>query len=137
MAYAGYLIKAGNYTIPLSIMRAETYSVFKSVTDIDSYVDGNAELHRNVCSHIAHKIEFETIPMLTDKQFGALMAELYAQMGSDQNKLERKVSITAYIPETDDYITQDMYIPDIKPTIYYADATKIQYNQIRLAFIAY
>ena len=137
MAYAGYLIKAGTYTIPLSIIRAETYSPYKSVTDIDSYVDGNAELHRNVCEHIAHKIEFETVPMLTDKQFGALMRELYSQMGSDKNRLERRISITAYIPEMDDYITQDMYMPDIKPVIYYADETKVQYEQIRLAFIAY
>ena len=137
MAYSGYLIKVGTYTIPLSIIRAETYSAYKSVTDLDSYVDGNAVLHRNVCEHIAHKIEFETIPLLTNTQFADLMSNLYSQMASDQEKLERKVSVTAYIPETDDYITQDMYIPDIKPEIYFADANKIQYNQVRIAFIAY
>lgn len=137
MAYSGYLIKVGTYTIPLSIIRAETYSAYKSVTDLDSYVDGNAVLHRNVCEHIAHKIEFETIPLLTNTQFADFMSNLYSQMASDQEKLERKVSVTAYIPETDDYITQDMYIPDIKPEIYFADANKIQYNQVRIAFIAY
>ena len=134
MAYAGYLIKVGTYTIPLSIIRAETYSPYKSVTDLDSYVDANGELHRNALDHIAYKIEFETIPLLTDVQFGDLMSNLYAQMS---NTLERKASVTAYIPEINDYITQDMYMPDIKPVLYYADGEKVQYNQIRLAFIGY
>ena len=134
MAYAGYLIKVGTYTIPLSIIRAETYSPYKSVTDLDSYVDANGELHRNALGHIAYKIEFETIPLLTDVQFGSLMSNLYAQMS---NQLERKAEVTAYIPEINDYITQDMYMPDIKPVLYYADGEKVQYNQIRLAFIGY
>ena len=134
MAYAGYLIKVGTYTIPLSIIRAETYSPYKSVTDLDSYVDANGELHRNALDHIAYKIEFETVPMLTNVQFANLMNSLYSNMS---NTLERKASVTAYIPEIDDYITQDMYMPDIKPVLYYADGEKVQYNQIRLAFIGY
>jgi len=134
MAYAGYLIKVGTFEIPLSLIRAETYTVFKSVTDLDSYVDASGYLHRNALEHIANKVEFETIPLLTDKQFGSLMSSLYGQM---TNTRERKASVTCYIPETDSYVTQDMYMPDIKPTLYYADATKIQYNQIRLAFIGY
>ena len=137
MAYAGYLIKVGTYTIPLSIMKAETYSVFKSVTDLDSYVDNNGLLHRNALSHTANKVEFETIPLMTNTQFADLMSNLQAQMTTDADKLERKASVECYIPEDDKYVTQDMYMPDIKPSIYYADATKIQYEQVRLAFIGY
>ena len=134
MAYAGYLIKVGTYTIPLSIMRAETYTVFMSITDLDSYVDADGYLHRNALDHIANKVEFETIPLLDNIQFASLMNNLYAQMSETK---ERKASVTCYIPETDSYVTQDMYMPDIKPTLYYADNTKIQYNQVRLAFIGY
>lgn len=134
MAYAGYLIKVGTYTIPLSIMRAETYTVFMSITDLDSYVDANGYLHRNALDHIANKVEFETIPLMDNTQFSSLMANLYAQMTETK---ERKASVTCYIPEIDDYVTQDMYMPDIKPTLYYADDSKIQYNQVRLAFIGY
>lgn len=138
MAYSGYLIKVGSgndqYTIPLSLIRAETYTVFKSVTDLDSYVDANGLLHRNALEHIANKVEFETIPLMTNTQFADLMSNLYNRM---TNTLERKLSVTLYIPETDAYVTQDMYMPDIKPTLYYADASKIQYNQVRLAFIGY
>ena len=134
MAYAGYLIKVGTYTIPLSIMRAETYTVFMSITDLDSYVDANGYLHRNALDHIANKVEFETIPLMDNTQFSSLMANLYAQMTETK---ERKASVTCYIPEIDDYVTQDMYMPDIKPTLYYADDSQIQYNQVRLAFIGY
>lgn len=138
MAYAGYLIKVGpqnsQYEIPLSILRAETYTVFMSITDLDSYVDANGELHRNALDHKANKVEFETVPLLTNTQFADLMTNLYSKM---TNTAERKLSVTLYIPETDSYVTQDMYMPDIKPTLYYADSTKIQYNQIRLAFIGY
>lgn len=134
MAYAGYLIKVGTYTIPLSIMRAETYTVFMSITDLDSYVDANGYLHRNALDHIANKVEFETIPLMDNTQFSSLMANLYAQMTETK---ERKASVTCYIPEIDDYVTQDMYMPDIKPILYYADDSKIQYNQVRLAFIGY
>lgn len=134
MAYSGYLIKVGNYTIPFSLIRAETYTVFKSVTDLDSYVDGNGYLHRNALEHIANKVEFETIPQLTNSQFAELMTNLYNNM---TNTLERKATVTCYIPEIDDYVEQDMYMPDIQPTLYYADASVIKYNQIRLAFIGY
>ena len=138
MAYSGYLIKVGpqdnQYEIPLSILRAETYTVFKSVTDLDSYVDANGELHRNALEHIANKVEFETIPLLTNTQFAALMSNLQSRMTSS---LERKLSVTLYIPETDSYVTQDMYMPDIKPSMYLASDTEIKYNPVRLAFIGY
>ena len=105
-----------------------------SITDLDSYVDADGYLHRNALDHIANKVEFETIPLMDNLQFASLMSNLYAQMSETK---ERKASVTCYIPETDSYVTQDMYMPDIKPTLYYADNTKIQYNQVRLAFIGY
>lgn len=134
MAYSGYLIKVGTFTIPLSIIRAETYSAYESTTDLDSYVDGNGELHRNALDHKAYKVEFETVPMLTDKEFGSLMASIRAQYTVSK---EKKSLVTLYVPELDDYVSQYMYEPDITPTLYYADANKVQYEQIRLAFISY
>lgn len=80
MAYSGYLIKVGNYTIPLSIIRAETYSPYKSVTDLDSYVDANGYLHRNALEHIANKVEFETVPQLTNHK-----DELIGKEKTDKN----------------------------------------------------
>lgn len=134
MAYAGYLIKVGNYTIPLSLIKADSYSVFMSITDLDSFVDANGYLHRNALDHVANKCEFETVPMLNNTQYAALMANIRSQFTVAK---ERKASVTLYIPELDDYVTQDMYMPDIKPGIYLASASEIKYNAVRLAFIGY
>ena len=52
---------------------------------------------------------------------------------------EKNVYASVYIPETDTYEQQYMYIPDIQPAIYrYNKAIgKLQYNPIRIAFIGY
>lgn len=132
--YQGYLIKVGNYTIPLSLIKADSYSVFMSITDLDSFVDANGYLHRNALDHVANKCEFETVPMLNHTQYAALMANIRSQFTVVK---ERKASVTLYIPELDDYVTQDMYMPDIKPSMYLASAREIKYNAVRLAFIGY
>ena len=134
MAYAGYLIKVGNYTIPLSMIRADSYSAFMSITDLDSFVDANGVLHRNALEHTANKIEFETKAMLSNTEFASLMSNIRSQFTKPG---ERKASVTCYIPELDAYQTQDMYMPDIKPSMYLASATEIKYNPVRLAFIGY
>lgn len=134
MAYSGYLLKIGDFTFPMSLIKADSYSPYKSVTDLDSYVDGDGKLHRNALEHFAYKCEFETVPMMTNTTFGALMSNIYAQF---INTTERKAICTLYIPELDDYVSCEMYMPDIKPQIYYADDTKIQYDAVRFAFISY
>lgn len=134
MAYSGYLLKIGDFTFPMSLIKADSYSPYKSVTDLDSYVDGDGKLHRNALEHFAYKCEFETVPMMTNTTFGALMSNIYAQF---INVTERKAICTLYIPELDDYVSCEMYMPDIKPQIYYADDTKIQYDAVRFAFISY
>lgn len=134
MAYQGYLIKVGSYTIPLSLIRADSYSVFMSITDLDSYVDANGVLHRNALDHVANKVEFETVPMLSHLEYASLMSNIRSQFTVPK---ERKASVECYIPELDSYVTQDMYMPDIKPQMYLASSTEIQYDAVRLAFIGY
>lgn len=134
MAYAGYLIKVGGYEIPLKYIKAESYSPYRNIQDLDSYRDADGILHRTALEHIPNKVEFETVPMLTNTQFSEIMGNIQANF---TNALERKASVTLYLPETDSYVTQDMYMPDIKPTMYFADSTVIKYNAIRLAFIGY
>lgn len=134
MAYEGYLIKIGNYQFPLNYIKADTYSPHRTVQDLDSYRDANGALHRNALSHVPNKVEFETIPMLSNSNFAEIMNAIRRNY---TNELERKASVTLYIPETDSYVTQDMYMPDIVPKIYEASNGKILYNSIRFAFIGY
>lgn len=134
MAYQGYLIKVGNYQIPHKFIKADTYSPYRNVQDLDSYRDGNGVLHRNALEHVPCKVEFETPPLLTNIQFRELMSNIQANY---INAIERKASVTLYIPETDSYETQEMYMPDITPKIYGIFNGVIKYNPIRLAFIGY
>ncbi len=134
MAYQGYLLKIGTFEFPTSLIKAESYSAYKSVTDLDSLVDAEGVLHRNALSHFGYKCEFDTVPMLSNTQFANLMSNIYGQF---TNVTERKATVTMYIGEIDDYVEVDAYMPDIKPQMYFADRSKIQYNSIRFAFISY
>ena len=135
MAYAGYLVKVGTYIIPLSFIKAESYKVTHLIQDLDSYRDADGVLHRNALSHVPDKCEFECVPMLTNTEINTVVNSIRGQF---TNAAERKASVTIYIPETDSYVTnEDMYMPDPEYNIYYADASIIQYNSVRFAFIGY
>lgn len=134
LSYEGYLIKVGTYEIPHSYISASSYKAYLNSQDLDSYRDGDGVLHRNTLSHKPNKIEFNTKNMLTDTEFAKLMSNIRENYIND---LERKASVKVYIPELDRYETQDMYLADFQPEIYSATAEKIQYKEIRFAFIGY
>ena len=134
MAYSGYLIKVGSYQIPHSYISAESYTVYKNTQDLDSYRDADGKLHRTALEHTPNKVEFDTRNMMTNTEFATLMSNLRGQFTSSA---ERKASVTLYIPESDSYVTQDMYMPDIQPQIYGILDGVIKYKPIRLAFIGY
>lgn len=134
MAYKGYLIKVGNYIIPLSMIKAESYKVTNYSQDLDSYQDVDGELHRNALELQAPKVEFETRNMLTNTELTALLSSIQANYTVP---LEKKASVEVYVPEIDKYITNDMYMADFSPTMYFADSTKIKYLSTRMAFISY
>jgi len=134
MAYGGYLVRVGSYTIPLSFIKADSYKITHLIQDLDSYRDADGVLHRNALSHVPDKAEFECVPMLTNTEISAVVNSIRSQF---TNPAERKASVTVYVPERDEYITQDMYMPDPEYSIYYADDTIVQYNSVRFAFIGY
>jgi len=74
--YKGYLVKVGNYTIPLELIKTQTYKSAMHGQDLDSYRDSNGTLHREALSNFAPKCEFETIPMMTDSQVNSLMKNI-------------------------------------------------------------
>ncbi len=132
MAYAGYLIKIGDYTIPTSLIKADSYYAYVNMQDYEPWTDSNGELHRDVVDLKALKVEFETKAMLDNIQFSTLIGNIKAQFTKAK---ARECYITAYIPENDDYVTQLGYMADFKPQMYFADANKIQYDPCRLSFI--
>lgn len=134
MAYKGYLIKIGNYTFPLSMIKAETYKATNYGQDLDSTRDVDGILHRTALSNTAPKVEFETRNMLDNTQMSSIFANIQANY---TNAVEKKASVEVYVPELDKYVTSDMYMADFEPTMYYADAAKIQYTSTRMAWISY
>lgn len=134
MAYGSYLVKFGDYEIPLSYIRAETYSITKNGQDLDSYRDGDGILHRNALSHFVWKVEFETKPLLTEDEKETLMSNIRANYTSATEKCG---TMTAFDPESGDYISQQVYIPDIPFTIFGIFDGEVKYNSFRIAFIGY
>ena len=131
MAFQGYLIKVGNYTIPLTFMKLESYkSAPNQRQDLDSYSDANGYLHRNVLSHTATKLEFET-PYLSMRDMRSLIQNIRANYTDD---LARTVELTYYDEETDTYKTGTFYMPG---TVEYNWFNKEIYAPSRFAFIEY
>lgn len=141
MAYSKFLIQINsvkadgtpnNWIVPLSYIRAETYSITVNGQDLESYRDANGILHRNALSNFAPKIEFE-IPFGT--KFGSFMENVRSRY---TNATEKKVNATIYLPEYDKYVTHDFYLPDINNNIYHITKKgTIYYNQTRIALISY
>ena len=134
MAYSGYLIKIGNYTIPLSKIKADSYYAYDNMQDYDPWTDATGHLHRDAVKLKALKVEFETRNMMDNTEFSDLISSIKAQFISGKEHA-RECEITAYIPEDDAYVTQRGYMADFKPQMYLADANQIIYDSCRLSFI--
>lgn len=47
MGYGGYLVKFGNYTIPNSLIKQDTFSSYVNMQDKDPWTDENGYEHRD------------------------------------------------------------------------------------------
>ncbi len=133
MAYNGYLIKVNGVTIPHKYIALESYSVTYSTQDLDSYRDAMGYLHRTVLAHKVIKVEFTT-PILRQADVMAFMSIINSAYSLAS---EKKVNISAFNPETNDYRTATCYVPDIKFTIRENSPSGFIYNPVRVAFIEY
>ena len=133
MSYNGYLVKVGDYKIPFKYINSETYKTSMNVQDIDSYRDANGKLHRTTLAHVPCKVEFETVPMFSS-DFSDMMGNIQKNY---TNSAERKATVSAYVPETDSYVTQDMYMPEVTPAIKNQFNGMLFFGQTRIAFIGY
>lgn len=140
MSFNGYLIKliATNNTkteLPIQYIRYSTYKCEKNTMDLDPTRSLDGILHRNPLGHTAYKVEFETVSM-DNVQLQAFLSIIRAKY---RNKLAKDVMMEYYEPESDSYKTGHFYVPDISFPIRNVDTAhnKINYNQVRIAFIEY
>lgn len=133
MAYSGWLLKIGEYTIPQNkFIKADSYFAYVNMQDVDPWTDANGYLHREAVELKALKVEFDTPAMLTNAEFVEFMTNI---RNNYINPTARTCLVTAYIPEYDDYVTQVGYMADFKPQIYGTYGGVIHYNSMRLTFI--
>ena len=109
MAFNGFLLKVGTYEFPARYIEYATYQAKKNVQDLDPYRDANGKLHRNALEHYAVTVTFNIKPNLTNKQIGELMDNIRKNY---LNESERCALVTAFVPELNDYVTQEMYLAD-------------------------
>lgn len=134
MAFEGYLLKVGTYEIPMNFIAAKTYDVTRNVMELKAYRDADGSLHRRTIAHVPCKINFKTPGRLTNDEVETVLSNIRANY---INALERRVRVTFYVPELNDYTTQEMYMPDIVTPISVIDGTTIYYESLKLTFIGY
>lgn len=132
MSYQNYLIKIGNYVLPSKYIKAQSYSAYANMQDVDPWTDADGYVHRNAVELKAIKIEFDTTPLLTGSELNQILTAISENYISPK---ERTVNLTAYIPEYDDYITQKAYVADFTPVVYGIFNGVIKYESIHFSII--
>ena len=134
MSYSGYLIKIGDYKIPHKYIKADSYQAYVNMQDLEPWTDSNGYVHREKTVDLkALKVEFETKPLLTNKEFDeGLIANIRKQFVKEVGK---ECYITAYIPELSSYVTQYGYMADFTLQLYRVRGNTIWYDSTRLAFV--
>lgn len=137
MAFNGYLLKIGDFKITgVGLIKYESYDVTREVQDMDSYRDAVGVLHRNALGHVPIKVNMETLDNLTNVEVNELFTNIARNY---TNALERKANVEVYVPETDEYITQEMYIagPTLKIRSIDLEDNLIHYTSFKLTLIGY
>lgn len=133
--FSGYILKIGDFTFPMKYIIEDSLQITKTVQDLDSYRDSNGVLHRNALEHWVADITFDVVPFLTGEELASLMGSIR------ENYIipaERRVNVTVFIPEENDYVTQEMYMPDIQIPVFSAESDgKILYQSFSMEFIGY
>lgn len=123
-------------SIPLDKIRYDTYQTTPNqALDLDSYRAETGVLIRNVLSHTATKIEFNT-PSMTNLQWEEVWNIIKAGFN---NSTERKLKLKYYDQMSATYKTGWFYVPDVQFTIRNIDEASgiINYDEVRVAFIEY
>lgn len=136
MAFNGTLIAVGSTPtpIPYKYIKVEKFDVTPNQRmELSAKHVSTGVLDRKTASHTATKIEFET-PHLYNNDVEALISLITSNF---IDRLQRKISVTYFDPETNSHKTGTFYVPDIKYSADHVEGTRILYQPIRIAFIEY
>lgn len=134
MAYNGWLIKIGNNTDIHQYILEKTYKVTRHIQDLDPFRDANGVLHRNALDHLSYTISFDIRP-INNTQMESLMSIIRSNFSEAR---ERRIdNFTFYLPETNDYVTAPVYMPDIDYKINKISNNVVRYESTTFEFIGY
>ena len=136
MAYAGYLMRIGDFDITGSrVVQFSSFQVVRKVQDLDPYRDANGVLHRNTLENVPLAVQFDLMPGLTNTQLSNFLGGIQRNY---LNALERKVLASVYVPELDDYVTQEMYMAEPELKIRRIDQPNtVIYEAVQIKFVGY
>ena len=134
--YNGFLIKLGNYEFPMKYIAEQSYDVTPHQRqDDDPWRDANGELNREVLKNRPTSIVFNTIAGMTNKEVAAVFSQIHSNY---VNEAERKLLVTFYDPENDNYPAPAyMYIPNPHFPIDYIDGNTVYYEEINIELVGY
>lgn len=114
-------------------IKADSYNITPNARqDMDSYRDADGVLQRNALQHTATIIEFDTIPMWSNK-FHALMGSIHYI-----NEYERDAMCSYYDPETGTTKTGHFYLDsNFKVSIKQVWGNMILYDACHFKFVEY
>ena len=135
MAYEGYLVKIGDYTVDSKrFIALKSYHFQKNYMDNGSKRNGKGGLYRTVVDNKPNTVSFTTPAMLTNKD----VAEFFNAIKRNYiNADEQKVSVTAYYPKYDTYETQLMYLAEPEFNLYLADSEYVMHDPFEVVFTGY
>ena len=136
MAFQGYLIKIGTHTEDLEhFIIEQSYHVSKKPLDLGAARDGDGILRRNVLDHVPYTISFN----IRNVNNIELQEFLNIIRGNYIIAKERKLSLTFYNPEGDNYVTQAVYMVDPDFNIDKIDlkTNTVNFKSTQIKFIGY
>ena len=126
--YAGYLLKFGSVVLPNSFLLADGWkSKPNQRVDIEAYRDANVLLHRETSANYKTQLTFNVRSMNLIEKMAFNEAINQAIVGVENNR-QRRVKVTYWNDEINDYKTGVFYIPDIEYTIHTTNDKPGHYN---------
>ena len=136
--FNGWLIKFGQQIMPNDFLVVEGWKAIPNQrTEIDAYRDGNNLLHRETSESFKTKI----VMSVADLELAEKIRFLEIVNAGMINARERKVNVTYWNDETNQYVTSPtgFYIPDIEWVIERIDEDNlnIHYKKFTITLIEY
>lgn len=126
--YTGWLLKFGSVILPNSFLLADGWkSKPNQRVEIDAYRDANVLLHRETSENYKTQLTFNvrSMNLLEKMAFTEVINQATVSMA---DKKQRRVTVTYWNDEINDYKQGTFYIPDIEYTIHTTNDKPGQYN---------